>query len=451
MAGAGARLRAVRQEAGLSQAALARRLDISASYLALIEAGRRPLPPRILAAAAATLGVAPAQLTARPDPRLVQALALSAARSRLALDPVPFAEASPDWARVIADQAARIAGLERSLGALRDPAAHDRGLDAALHEVVSSVTAVAAAGAILAGEEDPGAAWRARFRRNLAEDAARLSAGMADVVARLSGRGVPGAGDVAVGGLEAWRLQRLHGGTAGEAGTADDAANEPGGADEARGAPVAPLGRDWLARDWDARLRTDAARVPDRALATVAGAVPDPAAIARSTGADIPAVLRRLAAAMPDRDACACVICDASGTPLLRRAASAFPLSLTEPPCPLWPLFDALRQPGRALRRRVAMAGATQTCLVFAAAEHVGPSRFDAPPRIEAVMLAIPEPDAALPADTGPIHVVGSSCRLCPAVDCPARREAPLSGIASPTPRAAIVARPYRQRDGPAP
>jgi transcriptional regulator with XRE-family HTH domain len=53
----GARVRALRLRAGLTQAALARQLGVSASYLNLIERDRRPLPAELLLRLAQALDV----------------------------------------------------------------------------------------------------------------------------------------------------------------------------------------------------------------------------------------------------------------------------------------------------------------------------------------------------------------------------------------------------------
>ena len=66
----GPRLRTFRRERGLSQAALATRLNISASYLNLIEAGKRPLTAELLLAAARELDVDLREVAGDGDARL---------------------------------------------------------------------------------------------------------------------------------------------------------------------------------------------------------------------------------------------------------------------------------------------------------------------------------------------------------------------------------------------
>jgi predicted transcriptional regulator/DNA-binding XRE family transcriptional regulator len=103
----GKRLRALRQQAGLSQAALAVRLGISASYLNLLEHDRRPLTTALLLALARALDVDLRVLAAGPDAQLVGDLGevfgdpVFEDHPLTARDLQDFAEASPDVARAV--------------------------------------------------------------------------------------------------------------------------------------------------------------------------------------------------------------------------------------------------------------------------------------------------------------------------------------------------------------
>src|ERR1700753_867854 len=67
----GAKVRALRRREGLTQVQLAEQLGISASYLNLIEANRRPLPSNLLIKLAQQFGVEVGAFASDDDSRLV--------------------------------------------------------------------------------------------------------------------------------------------------------------------------------------------------------------------------------------------------------------------------------------------------------------------------------------------------------------------------------------------
>jgi len=85
--------------------------------------------------------------------------------------------------------------------------------------------------------------------------------------------------------------------------------------------------------------------------------------------------------------------------------------------CPLWPLYQALTQPGRPIRRVVRLPGAARTPFeCFAIAAPVGDVAFGAEPRIAATMLVRPARADDVP------DVVGPGCRVCTVNECASRR-----------------------------
>ncbi|MCP1167577.1 DUF2083 domain-containing protein, partial [Limimaricola sp. ASW11-118] len=76
---------------------------------------------------------------------------------------------------------------------------------------------------------------------------------------------------------------------------------------------------------------------------------------------------------------------------------------------------------GRPLRGVARLPGArADGVLCFAVASMSAPSNWRAAPRIEAVMLMLPQEGGA---HDLPERAVGPGCRLCPRRGCPARRE----------------------------
>src|SRR5690606_18166561 len=92
--------------------------------------------------------------------------------------------------------------------------------------------------------------------------------------------------------------------------------------------------------------------------------------------------------------------------------------------CPLWPLYQVLSQPGRPLRALVQLPGERGgRFLCYAVAQPRGAVGFDSALVSEATMLVmsdVPEGRAPQP--------VGITCRICPRVDCAARREPSVLG-----------------------
>ena len=112
-------------------------------------------------------------------------------------------------------------------------------------------------------------------------------------------------------------------------------------------------------------------------------------------------------------------VCDGSGTLTFRRPVAGFPFPRYSAACPLWPLYEALRQPQVPVSRVVEMPGAP--ALRFACdaiAELAWPDGYGGPGVIEAVMLIRPVDQRR-----GDARAVGASCRICARPRCAARRE----------------------------
>lgn len=419
----GTRVRERRLALGLRQAEIARAVGISASYLNLIEHNRRRVGAEVLAALAIALGVPVAQLAEGAEGGLVDDLRAAAAAvealgavsasggAAAEVDRVDeFAGRFPGWAAVVGALHRRTSSLERAVEALNDRMSHDPHLSASLHEVLSALSSVRSTAAILAETEDIEPDWRARFHRNLHEDSERMAAGAEALVAYLDGS--EQADDAGISApleeIETWLAGR--GWALPELETGDLSLFEAEVARLASGAARA------LAGEWLARSAADAAALPMADLVAVAGAMPDPLRIAAEFGLPVDLVFRRLAL-MPGRGY-GLVVCDGSGTLLFRRPAEGFPLPRFGAACPLWPLYEALGEPGRAVRADVAVAGRmSRRFRVLAHAVTRHPQGFGGVQLREASMLIAPL------AGAGEALVVGSTCRICPEADCPARRE----------------------------
>ncbi|MCR9127102.1 MAG: helix-turn-helix domain-containing protein [Rhodobacteraceae bacterium] len=420
----GSRIRERRMMAGIRQAELAREVRISASYLNLIEHNRRRIGGKLLVDIARVLGVEPSMLSEGAEAALVVTLREAAAEvgdSGAELQRADeFAGRFPGWAAVLAAAHRRGATLERTVESLADRLNHDPHLAHSLHEVLSTAAAIRSTASILAepGEIEP--EWRDRFHRNLNQDSQRLAESSKALVRYLDESDVvSGRRAVPQEEVEAFIAAHDHHFAALET-EAETPRDIVAGADMLSTPAARQIARGVLNQYLD-----DARAMPMRAFAAeVRAAGLDPAHLAARFGCDLAAVLRRLAAmphAVLGHDV-GLVICDASGSILFRKQLADFALPRFGASCPLWPLFAALGQPMRPLRRRVSQLGRSSAMFdCFAVAQPVGRPVFDEDPLLRATMLIAPASDDAAPA--GPVRQVGSSCRVCPKPECNARRE----------------------------
>ncbi|MBU0782156.1 MAG: DUF2083 domain-containing protein [Alphaproteobacteria bacterium] len=413
----GSRIRARRLDAKIAQRDLAQSVGISASYLNLIEHDRRRIGGKLLTQLAAALGLDPALLAEGADAGLVGRMraAASAADAETveAAQTADLAARYPGWARLIAAQADQIAALQQRAQMLEDRITHDPALATALHGVISAVTSIQSTAAILTGDAKVDADWQARFHRNIFDDATRLAQTSAALIAYFDAPA--NAAPVSLSPLEEmeqalsqtgfYRPAQERGGTA----AADD--------------PQLSAGAAGLLADYDARYHADAVALPLATFLPAAKAASyDPLRVSAQMGRPLAQVMRRLAAlpAQDDAPPLGLLICDAAGVVRLLKSVPGAGLSRAGF-CPLWPIFTALGQPGRAVAAQAVLPGTPDVRLTCHAIADVipHPDGPHMPPLIEATMLLRPDDGPAAAAAVP----VGAGCRLCPRTKCPARRE----------------------------
>ncbi len=410
----GTRVRNRRLDLGLRQAELAERLGISASYLNLIEHNRRRISGPLLRSVSQVLGVDAALLEDGTAEAVLEPLKAAAAAFPAASVEEGRAEELvarfPDWAALIAAQQARIRQLEDRGRALSDRLAHDTQIAHSLHEVISTATAIRSTASILAETPDLDADWQARFHGNIDVDSARLAESSQALLGFLDMEMEAGIDEVSSPMEEA----EAYLGRLGHYLADVDAGNVPRFEDVADGPTRAILQR------WAGRLARDAAALPLAAFEQAARAMAyDPARLAARFGVPLPVVLRRLAH-LPngaDHPLMGLAECDAAGVVTFQKPILDFRLPRAGAACPLWPLYQALTQPGRALHAVVRLPGAARTPFeCFAIAGPEGEVAFGKEPRIRATMLVRPARSEATP------ETVGPGCRVCPVSDCSSRR-----------------------------
>lgn len=431
----GTRIRALRTARRMGQADLARLAGVSPSYLNLIEHNRRRASPRVIEAIAGALGIAAETLDEDAGGAQIEALRAAAAAAGAGGPPgaAPEAERAeefagrfPGWAALLVQLAARAEAQERLIERLSDRMAHDPNLSASLHEIVSAVTAVQSTAAILAESEDLEPAWRARFHRNVHADSVRLANAAEALVAFLDTASEETGLAAPQEELESWLEGQGFHVAALEGGAAPEIERLIAGAPELASAAARALAADWLVRARADALALPLGRLMPALTAMLKAGRFAPEELARGFGVPLGQLFRRLATLPPGPGVprFGLALCDGSGTLTFRRPVEGFALPRFGGACPLWPLYQALAQPERPLRAAVEFAGrppARFTAHAIAGARD--PLRFDPPPILEAAMLLTPTALAPLAEHGGAVLAVGSSCRVCPRLDCPARRE----------------------------
>ena len=428
----GSRIRALRKARGLTQSELARQSGVSPSYLNLIEHNRRRAGVGLLRAIAEGLNVPPESLAEDAGETLVAALRASVALAS-AEPPPELARIDeligrfPGWAAHLAALAARNEAQARVIERLSDRMAHDPNLSAALHEIVSAVTSVQSTAAILADTDDLEAVWQQRFHRNVHADSVRLATAAEALVAFLDASSDESGLAAPLEEMEHWLARHGFHLPEIEAETPPDWTRLVSAAPELASRASRQMAEAWLAQAHADAQALPLARLIPRLQAQMGG--PSglrPDVLAEELDAGLMVVLRRLAC-LPDTPGLprfGMVRCDGSGTMTFRRPIEGFALPRFAGACPLWPLYQALPRPGQPLREILATPGpGSQRFLAHALAESPTPPRFGAPMVLEGVMLLSAAPADAVAAGEDSILPVGSSCRVCPRLDCLARRE----------------------------
>ncbi|SPF81552.1 helix-turn-helix transcriptional regulator [Pseudoprimorskyibacter insulae] len=418
----GSRIRERRVMLGLKQSDLARRADISASYLNLIEHNRRRIGGKLLLVIADVLGVEPATLTEGAEATLIATLreaAGDAPKTTAELDRLDeFAGRFPGWAGLLAENRSRVTALERTVSALNDRLTHDPHLAEALHEVLTTVTAIRSTASILAEPGEIEIEWQQRFHRNINEDAARL-ADTSRALAQYLDRVDDDTTDVGSPQDELDAVLARHGFYFPEleAGTAPaDFLGEVG-------AGLSRIASYLLAAVLE-RFAADAKAVPsDTLLQEVKEVGPDPFAIALRLGLSPAQIMRRIGALAKQAGLAdvGVAICDASGSLTFRQPSNDLQFPRFGAACTMLPLYQALSQPVMPIVTVVELPGANPTrLLTYSYAEPVRANRADQPRLLEATMLAVPVPAGR---SFAPPVGVGVSCGICSRDVCPGRRE----------------------------
>lgn len=443
----GPRISERRRSLGVTQADLARRIGISASYLNLIERNKRTIAGPLLRRTAHALGVGLEELDGAAERHLLSTLSEIANGPDLRGLEIEAGAAGeligryPGWARAVA----ALAGSERAATAearaLADRLTHDPILAETVHMILSRIASIRSAAEILADYSDVSGEQRERFLRIIADESGALSEAGGSLAAyfdtaALAGRRLSPLDEVAA-------LLERHDNHFEEI---EVAAAEAGASlDDRTPEAVArvALGRcGALIAEIIARHLEPGSTAAERARRTLLGYAAaailapmdvfapraaelghDAEALADAFAIDVATVCRRLVA-LRDGPRFGYLRVNAAGSLLERSGLPGLFAPRYAAACPLWVLFRAQQSP-ETMIRQLAVFPTGDRFVFVARAGSVGPSGFGRPRHYLTDMLAMSETDARLtvyaPDPGARAEEVGPACRICPRLTCPHR------------------------------
>jgi predicted transcriptional regulator/DNA-binding XRE family transcriptional regulator len=458
----GARIRERRRNIGITQAELARRIGISASYLNLIERNKRGIAGALLRRTADALDLQLEELDGAAERRLLAALGEVAHLPHLEGMAIETDSAGeligrfPGWARALSALARSEQQATTAARALADRLTHDPFLGETVHRMLTQIAAVRSAAEILSEYDDVPDAQRHRFHRIIYEQSHTLSQ-VGEALAAYFDR-VEESDRTLTPLDEVEALFEARNNHFQELETAAPRLSRrlrvPGEA--SRRARAVALATEELGEMVDQiiasqpQVETDSAceRAREALLSYAADAILAPmrgfAPRAASLGYDVEAladtfslgvdvVCQRLTALPRGEDTphfgyfranAAGTLIEMRGLPdlLVPRYASA---------CPLWVLYRAQQSPEAVIRQRALFPSGARF-VFLARARNTGRTGFGRARHYLTDMLALSEEHARLTVyapDAGvPVEEVGPGCRICPRRSCAHRVGDPLIG-----------------------
>ena len=457
----GTRIRQKRREMGLTQSELAKRLDVSPSYLNLIEWNKRRIPDRLLQRISNELGVSGSTLEGAAEQRLHESLTEIAHLSALHSAQVEENRTSelvarfPGWARGIALLAEGEQEALRRAQILSERLSNDPYLSETVHRMLTRIAAVRSAADILHEHDDLSADRKQRFTTIAAEESRNLS-DVAEALAKYLER-TNSAERILTPVDEVEALFEARQGifmelenAVSEVDLALQDARPRSRSERARelvGKHLSETIKDIItetpalqtesARKRASRLLFDyavgAILMPANEFAEQAQEVRyDVEVLADRFSVDVESVCQRLTA-LPRGDGVprfGYARANAAGTIMEMISLEGLHMPRYAAACPLWALYRAQQSPETIIRQRALFPSGARYVFI-ARARQVGSSGFGRPRHFITDMVAVTEADAMMtvygPDPSAPLEEVGSSCRLCPRMSCIHRVEDPLT------------------------
>lgn len=460
----GTRIRERRRGLGITQAELARRIGISASYMNLIERNKRGIAGALLSRTAKALDLELGELDGAAERRLLETLNEVAHLPDLNALGVEADSAGeligryPGWARAVAALARSEREATAAARALADRLTHDPFLGETVHRMLTRIAALRSAAEILADFPDIAPERRDRFDRIVSEEARILSdvgetlAAYFEKVVETDRTLTPIDEVEALFNARENRFEEIEAAAA----TLETRLNDPTSPPAPRHARARALAEEKLGSLVDSTITSQPqletaparARAREALLRYAADAIQAPMAAfgprARELGYDVEAlagafslaietVCQRLTA-LPQDDRTprfGYFRANAAGTIIEMRGLPGLVFPRYASACPLWVLFRAQQSPEAVIRQRALFPSGARF-VFLARARNTGLTGFGRPRHYLTDMLAVSEADASLSVyapDAGvPVEEVGPACRTCPRRACSHRVEDPLAG-----------------------
>lgn len=414
---AGTRIRQRRRGLGISQKDLAAKADISASYLNLIEHNRRAIAGRVLNSLARELGISSRDLAEGPESALISSLQELSASSDGPLENIEDMVARfPNWSKRFAELSQTNQNQTRMIEALGDRLTHDPYLAESLHLMLSSITAIRSTSSLMRSVDNMPVEQGQRFNRNIHAESLRLSEAIQSLVAYFEqsdeAQLLPATPEEEFDDFWASLRPRLH-----------ELENETEIETALR--DLKGPSRNLARRALQEHLQDAKALPADPFLKHAQEVDYAPDRLTEWAGTDLLQVFRRLSA-LPTKIEFGLIEIDGAGHIKTRRPLVDFPLPRHGSGCAIWPLYQALQQPGLPIRQDLVLPGG-KSFRCFAVSLQTGQSGFGTPRILRAGMLIRPIETKQHGIEAGIV------CKLCPRSQCKARSEAQIMAH-TPTP-----------------
>ncbi len=457
----GTRIRQRRREIGVTQADLAQRIGISASYLNLIEWNKRKITGDLLRKVTETLSLPPDELDDASEQRLVETLSEIAhlpALNAFGIESDRTGELVgrfPGWSKGVAALARSERQAVGRAQNLSDRLSNDPFLSETVHRMLTRIAAVRSAADILTEYPDLPAERRDRFNTIVHEESRALS----DVGEALAVY-LDKADDADRVLTPLDEVEALFETRENHFAEIEEAAGElaPQLTDPlpiSRRAKAETLAEQHLVGSVEGliktqpQIKTAAARARARraVLDYAIGAILMPMdafserskelrfdieALAQSFSVEIDSICHRLTALRPSSNVprFGYFRANAAGTIIEMLGLEGLALPRYAAACPLWVLYRAQQSPETVIRQRAIFPSGSRFVFV-ARARHTGPTGFGKPRHYVTDMIAMKESEAHhtvyAPDPSATVEEIGPNCRMCPRRTCTHRVEDPLS------------------------